>query len=58
MKKTYLKPAIEVTNFVAEDILTTSSDLLDTVLGSGGVGQSDSASSYTTKDSRLAVSEN
>lgn len=58
MRKTYLKPAIEVTNFIAEDILTVSSDLLGQILGDGGVGQSDSASSYTTKDSRLAVSEN
>ena len=58
MKKTYLTPAIEVTDFIAEDILTVSSDLLGQILGDGGVGQSDSASSYTTQDSRLAVSGN
>ena len=59
MRKTYLKPAIEVTNFIAEDILTASSDLLNNILGSGsGTSESASDAGYTTQDSRLAVSGN
>ncbi len=58
MKKTYFTPAIEITAFVAEDILTASSGLLDNVLGSGsGTSESASDAGYTTNDSRLAIKE-